>query len=68
VQPASSASNGVQPTGSATSKGGGVTLPPLLPSSTTLPVNVGSCGVNASLGPIGIGIGLCSGVHLSLHP
>jgi hypothetical protein len=68
VQPATSGANGVQPTGSETTKGGGI-LPPILPSTTpSLPVGVSSCGVNASLGPIGIGIGLCSGVHLSVHP
>jgi hypothetical protein len=46
-----------------------IQLPTLLPTSTpTLPVSVDTCGVGATLGPIGIGIGLCSGLHLSLTP
>jgi hypothetical protein len=57
---------GAQPTGAASSSGG-VHLPSVTPPSS-LPVSVSSCGIAASLGPIGIGIGLCSGIHLSLHP
>ena len=69
VVPAGSSPNGVQPTaGEPTKTSGGVhvTLPPI--KTPSLPVSVSSCGINASLGPIGIGIGLCSGIHLSLHP
>lgn len=63
-----SSTDGVQPTAGEPSKPGGVhvTLPPI--TTPSLPVSVSSCGINASLGPIGIGIGLCSGIHLSLHP
>ena len=47
----------------------GLHLPSLLPSLTpSLPIGISSCGIAATLGPIGIGIGLCSGLHLSLHP
>jgi hypothetical protein len=47
----------------------GVHLPTIPPLTTpSLPVGVSSCGINATLGPIGIGIGLCSGIHISLHP
>jgi hypothetical protein len=68
VVPAGSSTNGVQPTAGEPSKSssGVVTLPPI--KTPSLPVSVSSCGINASLGPIGIGIGLCSGIHLSLHP
>jgi hypothetical protein len=58
---------GAQPTGSASSNPG-LHLPSLIPPSPSLPLTVSSCGIAASLGPIGIGIGLCSGIHLSLHP
>jgi hypothetical protein len=61
-----STTNGVQPTAGEPTKSGGSPLPPI--KTPSLPVSVSSCGINASLGPIGIGIGLCSGIHLSLHP
>jgi hypothetical protein len=68
VPAGSTSSNGVEPTTGEPSKSGVhlPTLPPL--KSPSLPISVSSCGINASLGPIGIGIGLCSGIHLSLHP
>jgi hypothetical protein len=46
----------------------GLHLPSLtVPSS--LPVGVSSCGIGATLGPIGIGIGLCpAAIKVSLHP
>ncbi len=64
VVPNNTSSTGAQPTGSESSSSGGL-LPSISPS---LPLTVSSCGIAASLGPIGIGIGLCSGIHLSLHP
>jgi hypothetical protein len=65
-----SSANGVVPTGSqSSSSGGGGPLPSLPPITTpSLPVGVSTCGVSASLGPIGIGVGVCSGVHVSLNP
>lgn len=42
-----------------------LSLPSLSLPSVSTPVNVDSCGVSASLGPINIGIGPC-GVHLGL--
>jgi hypothetical protein len=56
--------------GASESPTSGLHLPTLpLPTPTaSIPVSVDTCGVGATLGPIGIGIGLCSGLHLSLTP
>jgi hypothetical protein len=46
-------------------------LPIPLPTSgvPSLPLTVSSCGASLSLGPIHVGLGLCTpGVHASLHP
>ena len=59
------------PSGGASSSTGGGILPSLpihLPTSV-LPIKPSSCGIAASLGPIGIGIGLCPiSVGINLHP
>lgn len=46
---------------------GGLTLPtvPGLPAPTSAPVTTDSCGVSASLGPIGVGLGTC-GIRVTL--
>jgi uncharacterized membrane protein YgcG len=61
--PRASTSNG------SSSSGGGL-LPslPIPTSSAPLPVSVDSCGVGATLGPLEIGLGLCSGVKVNLTP
>jgi uncharacterized membrane protein YgcG len=53
-------------TGGATSSGspGGSILPPL-PSTSTGPITVDTCGVHVTLGPLGLGLGPC-GLDLSL--
>jgi uncharacterized membrane protein YgcG len=52
--------------GGATSSGspGGSILPPL-PSTSTGPITVDTCGVHVTLGPLGLGLGPC-GLDLSL--
>jgi hypothetical protein len=69
VVPVPSGSTGPQAPGSSSSTGG-LPIPsvplPSLPSS--IPVTVNTCGLGLSLGPIGVGIGTCSGVHISVHP
>jgi uncharacterized membrane protein YgcG len=62
-----SAGSGPSATGGSSSSGGGL-IPSLpIPTATpTLPVTVDSCGVGATLGPLEIGLGLCSGVKVGL--
>lgn len=72
---AGSSGNGGAPASGAagsSSSSGGLQLP--LPSlnlplpTPTLPVSASSCGLDANIGPIGIGIGLCTlGVQVSKH-
>jgi len=61
--PAAGAGTG---SGGATSSGspGGSILPPL-PSTSTGPITVDTCGVHVTLGPLGLGLGPC-GLDLSL--
>jgi hypothetical protein len=49
------------------SSGGGLKLPPLLPTGSSAPVAVNSCGASVSL-PIlgGVGLGLCNGVQVKV--
>jgi hypothetical protein len=43
-------------------------LPFPLPRPPKQPVTGGSCGLTVSLGLIGVGLGTCSGVNVSVHP
>jgi hypothetical protein len=60
-------SGGQQPSPGTPTGTSGLPLPDLpLPTSVpSVPLKAGSCGLTASLGPLGIGLGLCTpGVHL----
>lgn len=59
---------GSSSSGSSSSGGGLLPSLPIPTSSANLPVSVDSCGVGATLGPLEIGLGLCSGLKVSLTP
>jgi len=64
-------SGNLQPTGSASATGPGISIPSLLPtglpttlpSATVGPVGIGSCGISISLSPINLHLGTCKPTH-----